>query len=172
MNKALVDRELLERASRIINWLECKDQLRDDDAEALPSVADGLRQAIAQPAEAEGAVQCPASHPAECYAAGTPVAHASLVHAIARRVDRYHAALSAVTTQRDDLLTEVERLRACIVADDVNFDRLAKEYKTLQAERDQLRAEVEGLRKERDRFRAEVKSLLDAIEAIAAKDTP
>src|SRR5690606_35143100 len=54
MSKVLVDRELLERASRIINWLERKGQLRDDDAEALPSVADGLRQAIAQPAEAEG----------------------------------------------------------------------------------------------------------------------
>lgn len=62
----------------------------------------------AQPAEVEGVVQCPASHPAECYAPGTQVVHASLVHGIVRQADQYHAALSAVTAERDALLAERE----------------------------------------------------------------
>lgn len=72
-----------------------------------------LRDALsAQPAEAEGAVQCPASHPAECYALGTQVVHASLVHGIVRKADELNAALSAVTAERDRLRGENERLKA------------------------------------------------------------
>lgn len=63
---------------------------------------------LARPSEVEGAVQCPASHPAECYAPGTQVVHASLVHGIVRQADQYHAALSAVTAERDALLAERE----------------------------------------------------------------
>lgn len=79
---------------------------------------------IARPAEAEGAVQCPASHPAECYAPGTQVVHANLVHGIVRQADALSASLSAVTA-------EAERLQAECLA--------------LLSERDQLRAEVERL---------------------------
>lgn len=96
---------------------------------------------IAQPAEAEGAVQCPASHPAECYAPGTQVVHASLVHGIVRQ-SAHLAALSAVTAERDMLLQE-------------RGDPAGSFEKCMQAMRDrdehartidQLRAEVEMLR--------------------------
>jgi uncharacterized coiled-coil DUF342 family protein len=73
--------------------------------------------------------------------------------------DEHYAALSAVTAERDRLMTEVERLRACIVADDVNFDRLAKEYKTLQAERDQLRVEADALRNDAERYQVRLETI-------------
>lgn len=48
--------------------------------------------------EAAGSIQCPASHPAECYAPGTQVVHASLVQGVIRQHD---ATLSTVTAERD-----------------------------------------------------------------------
>ena len=69
------------------------------------AIADWNRRA--QPAEAEGAIQCPASKPAECYAAGTQVVHASLVHGIVRKADELQAALSAVTAEHDQLRADL-----------------------------------------------------------------
>jgi len=90
MRQVLVDRELL------LQLFRCWDAGLEVDNEL-----EELRIAAAQPAEAEGAIQCPASQPAECYAAGTQVVHASLVHGIVRKADELQAALSAVTAERD-----------------------------------------------------------------------
>ncbi len=86
----------------------------------------------AQPAEAEGSIQCPASHPAECYAIGTHVVHASLVHGIVRQADELNAALSAVTAE----------LTAAAIAYRIRGDVIAE----LIAERDRLREENERLK--------------------------
>lgn len=42
----MVRRTALERASRIISWLECDGELSDDDAEALPALAEELKLAV------------------------------------------------------------------------------------------------------------------------------
>lgn len=113
---------------------------------------------IARPAEAEGAVQCPASHPAECYAPGTQVVHANLVHGIVRQADALSATLSAVTA-------EAERLQAECLALLSERDQLRAEVERLTAQGEDeavlgdhnlipsLQAEVEALRKDAERYR-------------------
>lgn len=142
MSKVLVDRELLERIAR------------DDEGAASPADFEELKRVLTQPAEAEGAAVVgflyknngqaltAADMDADTFALIARSDFDGEVEKLVRQSDHL-AALSAVTAGRDRLRTEVARLRACIVADDVNFDRLSKEYKTLQTERDQLRAKVE-----------------------------
>ncbi|WP_312141286.1 hypothetical protein [Stutzerimonas nitrititolerans] len=116
MSKVLVGRELLER---ILNWREgdAGDSGRDELIDTL----------AAQPAEAEGAIQRPASHPAECYALGTHVVHASLVHGIVRQADELNAALSAVTAERDRLQKDAERWRyVSLQGDDTHWLNLLR----------------------------------------------
>jgi len=138
MSKVLVDRELLNSALKTIHGM----------APGRFTVEEELRAAVtAKPAEAEGSIQRPASHPAECYAPGTHVVHASLVHGIVRQADELNAALSAVTAERD-------RLESMLIqtttrhfakqwkdrADDKKLDEcLSEGIAMLEAERDQYR---------------------------------
>lgn len=175
MSKVLVDQEWLKRLHRDLDacqkviWLG----LRGADPAYCQDAQDRLKEIdelLAQPAEAEGSIQCPASHPAECYALGTHVVHASLVHGIVRQADELNAALSAVTAE----LTAADiayRIRGDVIAElTAERDRLRDEKgdpagsfeKCMQAMRDRdehaktidhLRAEVETLRKDAERYR-------------------
>ncbi|GEM_PF-2823043 len=131
MSKELVDRELLERIANKAAFLH--DTRKDQDK---------LAAILAQTAEAEGTVQCPASHPAECYAPGTQVVHASLVHGIVRKADELIAALSAATAERDAARTD---LATVIGQRDCYANQVLRLETTVTAERDRLRGTVEDL---------------------------
>lgn len=153
MRKVPVDRELLERV------------LQHDFAEDCQECAIGkseawseLREAIAQPEEAEGvAVVAWANEAlsafisADCKAYGDSRGGAAGSAAGAHqtplvRQDDHLAALSAVTAERDRLDAECGRLLEGKIQD-------AETIYILKAERDQLRAEVEALRNDAERYR-------------------
>lgn len=141
MSKVLVDRELLERA------------MYARDGKELIAANREIRATLARPAEAEGvgSIQCPASHPAECYAPGTQVVHASLVHGVIRQADALSVALSAVTAERDKLKGEVARLESAWHVKTMNrkdqvIAQQEQENDKIKAENAQLRAECERLR--------------------------
>jgi hypothetical protein len=141
----LVDPAALEEAAK---WLEVHSS-SSGSAEAF--AADALREAIAQPAEAEGAV------PVICYLRATPDGtpewsedcvcedavypnydgDGTVSMPLVRQSDHLDA-LSAVTAERDRLREEAE------LHDRIMSESCAKAL----AERDQLRAEVERLRNE------------------------
>lgn len=126
MSKVLVDRELLERAAARADVFD--DGSDGADAESARSVSLMLREALAQPAEAEG-VELRAL-PAREWAERAPSRNVVLE-------DEAIAALSAVTAERDRLRKDRDD---CVEARVHYAGKLGE----VMAERDQLRAEVEG----------------------------
>ncbi|WP_312388536.1 hypothetical protein [Stutzerimonas nitrititolerans] len=145
MSKVLVDRELLVRLENA--YME---------GMSIYGECEEIRAVLAQPAEAEGVIQCPASHPAECYALGTHVVHASLVHSIVRQADEMNAALSAVTAERD-------RLRS-------KWARVESERDRLLSDNASLRGSCKALGEENKQLKRENKRQGRTIAAMAAKE--
>ena len=145
MNKVLVDPAALEEAAK---WLEIHSS-SSGSAEAF--VADALREAIAQTAEAEGVEVVAYADPKAFEnfktlgSKGGAHGHewmwakpdAGLVGMV--REDAHLAALSAVTAERDRLLHSQQ-----VLMQSRNAHR---------DERDRLRTEVEALRKDAERWR-------------------
>ena len=111
MSKVLVDRELLERTVKHLEWDGDGSQTVMQYAQQGDSLAGELEQAMAQPAEAEGVdlQQLAAEFDAAPDDAEWEPPHP--IFQMARDLDRVTAALSAVTAERDQLRAEVDRLR-------------------------------------------------------------
>lgn len=104
MSKVLVDRELLERTVKHLEWDGDGSQTVMQYAQQGDSLAGELEQAMAQPAEAEGVdlQQLAAEFDAAPDDAEWEPPHP--IFQMARDLDRVTAALSAVTAERDRLL--------------------------------------------------------------------
>lgn len=115
MSKVLVDRELLERVTALLEWDGMDDTAPLEFGAKCDSLCKELSDCIAQPAEAEGVViaaKCVnrkrLRHHAMLSDYGLTLPHGE---ALVRQTDHL-AALSAVTAERDRLREENERLKA------------------------------------------------------------
>lgn len=114
MSKVLVDRELLERTVKHLEWDGDGSQTVMQYAQQGDSLAGELEEALAQPAEAKGVDEFDARCLDKwlrqyCHNDGSPgFVFGYEAKGTEQLVDRLRAALSAVTAERDALLAERE----------------------------------------------------------------
>lgn len=154
MSKVPVDRELLERVTALLEWDGMDDTTPLEFGAKCDSLCKELSDCIAQPAEAEGAVEMGSDAWMALHLLDRLSVDSSdelRVMQIEGIVKSMGAALSAVTAERDRLESMLIRtatrhfaLQIKDRADDKKLDEcLSEGIAMLEAERDQYRAEVE-----------------------------